>query len=572
MVDLLIRGATVVDGTGAAPHRGDVAVSEGRIVEVGEVDETATRVVDADGLVLCPGFVDPHTHYDAQLFWDPHATPSSSHGVTTVIGGNCGFTLAPLAARDADYTRRMMAKVEGMPLAALEAGATWDWEGFDGYLDRLDGRIGVNAGFLVGHCALRRAVMGAAANEREATGDELADITGLLHRALDAGALGLSTTRSPTHVDGEGAPVPSRLASVDEVMQLCRAVGEHAGTVLEAIIEGCLGRFTPADEDLLAGMSAAAGRPLNWNILGVDAADPDRPWHQLQASNRAREQGGRVVALTMPILVPMTMSFGSYCALWLIPGWGEVLDVPIDERIRRLRDPAVRTRMLESARASNLSYTRLAEFGSYVIGDTAAPENAALAGRRVDVVAKERGLDPFTCVVEIAAADRLTTMLWPQPTNDGADDWDLRRRLWEEPDILLGGSDAGAHIDRMCGAPYPTRFLADTIRGRRLLPLERAVQLMTDTPARLFGLRDRGRIEPGAHADLVVFDPETVDASPPRMVADLPGGGARLLSTGLGLQHVFVNGTEVMSGGELVEATPGTLLRSGRDTDTVATR
>ncbi len=571
MLDTVIRGGTVVDGTGAPARRADVGIAGGRVAAVGDVDDQARRVLDADGLLVCPGFVDPHTHYDAQLFWDPYATPSSWHGVTTVIGGNCGFTLAPLEARDADYTRRLMARVEGMPLGALEAGLPWDWRGFDEYLSRLDGAIGVNAGFLVGHCALRRAVLGEEANLREASGDEVRSVARLLHEALAAGALGLSTSRSPTHVDGDGAPVPSRAASVTEVLELCRVVGEYPGTTLETIIEGCLARFSDDDMALLTDMSVAARRPINWNVLGVDAKDPDRPWHQLEASRRARAAGGRIVALTMPVLVPMTMSFAGYCALWLIPGWGEVFAAPVPERTRLLLDPEVRARMLASARASSLSYTRLAEFGNYVIGDTFSPSNAGLTGRRVDEVARERGTDPFTAIAEIAAADRLETVLWPQPTSDTDDDWALRRKLWEEPDILLGGSDAGAHVDRSCGAPYPTRFLADSLRGRRLVSVERAVQLLTDAPARLFGLRDRGRVEAGAWADLVVLDPTRVDAGPPRVVTDMPGDSFRLVASPVGVAHVLVNGVETIAGGEVTGATPGTLLRSGRDTESVVT-
>ncbi|HZQ58748.1 MAG TPA: amidohydrolase family protein [Acidimicrobiales bacterium] len=571
MLDTVIRGGTVVDGTGAPARTADIGIAGGRVVAVGAVDDAAHRTVDADGLLVCPGFVDPHTHYDAQLFWDPYATPSSWHGVTTVIGGNCGFTLAPLEARDADYTRRLMARVEGMPLDALEAGVPWDWRGFDEYLDRLDGAIGVNAGFLVGHCALRRAVLGEEANARPAGGDELESIASLLRGALAAGALGLSTSRSPTHVDGDGEPVPSRAASVDEVLELCRIVGEYPGTTLEAIIEGCLARFSEDDMALFADMSAAARRPLNWNVLGVDAKDADRPWHQLEASARARASGGRVVALTMPVLVPMTMSFAGYCALWLIPGWGDIFKAPIPERTRLLLDPDVRGRMLASARASSLSYTRLAEFGNYVIGDTFAPANAGLTGRRVDDVARERGTDPFTAIAEIAAADELQTVLWPQPTSDTDADWALRRKLWEEPDILLGGSDAGAHVDRSCGAPYPTRFLADTLRGRRLVTVERAVQLLTDAPARLFGLRDRGRLVAGAWADVAVVDPTTVDAAPPRVATDMPGGSGRLVSSAVGVAHVFVNGVETMADGSATGTTAGALLRSGRGTYSVVT-
>ena len=274
----------------------------------------------------------------------------------------------------------------------------------------------------------------------------------------------------------------------------------------------------------------------------------------------------------MPVLVPMTMSFDSFCALWLIPGWGDVLDAGVDERMRRLSDPAVRSTMLASATASPLSFTRLAKFENYVIGDTFHPDNARFTGKRVDEIARSLNQDPFRCVADIVVRDRLRTVLWPQPTSDTDDDWDLRRRVWEHPDVLLGGSDAGAHIDRSLGAPYTTRFLADVLRGRKLVSLERAVALMTDAPARLFGLRDRGVIAEGAHADLVLFDPDTVGAAAPSLAQDLPGGGARLVSDAIGIESVFVNGAEILHNGVLTGALPGRVLRSGRDTVTVATR
>jgi N-acyl-D-aspartate/D-glutamate deacylase len=260
MLDELITGATIVDGTGAPARRGDVGVRDGRIVAVGDVDEAATVTLDGDGLVVAPGFVDPHTHYDAQLFWDPYATPSNEHGVTTVIGGNCGFTLAPVKPEDADYTRRMMSKVEGMPLAALENGVDWSWRSFAEYLDRLDGTIAVNAGFLVGHCAVRRFVMGQGSVEGEATEAQVGEMVTLLHQCLDAGGLGFSTTRSNTHSDGDGVPVPSRHASEAEVLALCAAVSEHEGTTLEAIVQGCLDKFSDDEITLLTNMSAELER------------------------------------------------------------------------------------------------------------------------------------------------------------------------------------------------------------------------------------------------------------------------------------------------------------------------
>lgn len=576
MLDHVIKGATVVDGTGTPAYTADVGIRDGRIAIVGQITEDSRTSEDATGLVLAPGFVDPHTHYDAQLFWDPYATPSLNHGVTTVAAGNCGFTLAPLnpaRPEDADYTRRMMARVEGMSLVALEEGAPWTWHGFGEYLDALEGRIAVNAGFMVGHCALRRYVMGPDAIGGRPTEEQLAAMVRLFHEAMDAGAWGLSTTQSSTHSDGDGHPVASRHAEPAELLALARAVGEHDGTQIEAIVAGCLDQFSDAEIDLFVEMSAVAGRPLNWNVLTIDAAVPERVPRQLIASERARKAGGRVVALTMPILTPMNMSLGTFCALNLIPGWGEILGLPVPERIARLSDPEVRAQMLRHANSREAGvFRRLANFGRYVIGDTYSPVNEGLTGRVVKDIAAERGQDPFTCLVEICANDNLRTVLWPMPSDNDPASWALRAETWRHEDVLLGGSDAGAHLDRMCGAPYTTRFLGDCLRGRKLVPLEQAVKMLTDDPARLFGLRERGRVREGFHADLVLFDPQRIDAGQATLVHDLPGQSPRLDSKAIGIRAVWVNGAEAIRDDAVTGAVPGKVLRSGRDTRTVSTK
>ncbi|MEU0893072.1 N-acyl-D-amino-acid deacylase family protein [Streptomyces massasporeus] len=576
MLDHVIKGATVVDGSGAPGCTADVGIRDGRIAVVGTVTEESRSVEDATGLVLTPGFVDPHTHYDAQLFWDPYATPSLNHGVTTVAGGNCGFTLAPLnPARpgDADYTRRMMSRVEGMALVALEEGAPWNWHSFGEYLDALEGRIAVNAGFMVGHCALRRYVMGPEAVGGQPDQEQLAAMVRLLREAMDAGAWGLSTTQSTSHSDGDGQPVASRHAQPAELLALSRAVGECEGTQIEAIVAGCLDQFSDAEIDLFVEMSAVAGRPLNWNVLTIDAAVPERVPRQLLASEQARKAGGRVVALTMPILTPMNMSLGTFCALNLIPGWGPVLGLPVPERIERLRDPQVRAELLRRARSKEAGvFRRLSNFGRYVIGDTYSEANAGLTGRVVNDIAEERGQEPFACLVEICANDGLRTVLWPMPSDNDPASWALRAETWSHEDVLLGGSDAGAHLDRMCGAPYTTRFLGDCLRGRKLVGLEQAVKMLTDDPARLFGLRERGQVREGWHADLVLLDPERIDAGPATLVHDLPGDSPRLDSRALGVRAVWVNGVEAIRDDVVTGAVPGRVLRSGRDTETVSTR
>jgi N-acyl-D-aspartate/D-glutamate deacylase len=573
VLDEIIKGATVVDGTGAPGVVADVGIADGRVVAIGTIDEPAANVFDADGLVVAPGFVDPHTHYDAQLLWDPTASPSSSHGVTTVVGGNCGFSLAPLHDGDADYLRRMMARVEGMPLPALEQGVDWKWETFGEFLDRFEGAIAVNAGFLVGHCAIRRYVMGQDAIGGEATPEQITEMRAELGRSLDAGALGFSFTQSSSHSDGDGQPVASRWATPEELIAMSAETGAHPGTTLEGIVQGCLDQFSDEEIELLGAVSAAANRPLNWNVLTVDAREPERVPRQLSASDRARELGGRLVALTMPVQVPMNMSFLNFCGIWLIPGWSDVLSVPVPERIARLQDPNVRLKMLERSQAPEAGvFRRLADFGDYRLGDVYAPENQELRGRIVRDIARERDQSNFGTLLDIVIADELRTVLWPIPQDDDGSSWDLRRDVWNDPRALIGGSDAGAHLDRMCGAPYTTRFLADCLRGRQLVSLERAVQMITSAPAELFGLRDRGVLREGAIADVVVFDPDTIGAGDATLVRDLPGDSARLTAGSQGIVRVLVGGVPVVEDGVPTGATPGVVLRSGRDTETVTTR
>ncbi|MFZ9157481.1 MAG: N-acyl-D-amino-acid deacylase family protein [Ilumatobacteraceae bacterium] len=573
MLDIVIRGGTVIDGTGAPAQRADVGIKDGRVVAVGVVDESAAEVIDATGMYVTPGFIDPHTHYDAQLLWDPTASPSSVHGVTTVVGGNCGFTLAPLLPGDADYLRKMMAKVEGMPLAALENGTDWSWESFSEYLGRLEGNIAVNAGFLVGHCAIRRYVMGPEAVGAEASAEQIAAMRAELARAIESGALGFSFTNSTSHSDGDGEPVASRWATHDELIALCEEVGRHEGTTLEGIVPGCLDRFADDEIELLGRMSAAANRPMNWNVLTVDSREPDRVPRQISAYDRAVELGGRVVALTMPVQVPMNMSFLNFCGLWLLPGWQKILGVPVAERIARLQDADTRVLLLENSLSQAAGvFRRLADWGDYVIGDTYSEANRGLKGRVVRDIANERGRSSFGTLLDIVIADELRTVLWPTPQDDDAESWRMRAELWQDERAIIGGSDAGAHLDRMCGAPYPTRWLSDCIRGRQLVPVEHAVKMMTSAPARLFGFTDRGVFREGAFADVVVFDPQAVGSEDAALVTDLPGDSSRLTAGSFGVKRVLVNGVVIVEDGVANGRVPGSVLKSGRDTYTVPAR
>jgi N-acyl-D-aspartate/D-glutamate deacylase len=575
MLDLVLAGGTLVDGTGAPPVVADVGLRNGRVVELGTITEPSRRRIDVAGRVVAPGFVDPHTHYDAQLMWDPAATPSSLHGVTTVIGGNCGFTLAPVATMSASareigdntsYLQRMMARVEGMPLAALEQGLAWDWRSFAEFLDRFEGTIGVNAGFLVGHSAIRRAVMGSSASQREATPDECGAIVAEFEAAMRAGALGLSTSLSTTHNDGENDPVPSRLASPAELFALTDALRGYQGTTLEFITTGCINGFTNDEIELMIELSARADRPLNWNVLSIDPSRPEQHEHQLSASDRAATRNARIVALAMPTIGPSRVCFHDYFALYSLPKWKDIFPLPIEQRTRYFADAAERRELNAIATGPDAGALRgLASWANLEIGETFASENAGLAGRLVRDVARERGRDPWDVVCDLAVSDRLRTIFWttgrmaPASARQRAD-------TLRDPRVLIGGSDAGAHLDRMCGARYTTKFLASYVREAQAMALEEAVHLLTEVPARYFGLRDRGTIAVGRHGDVVVFDAATIDADRIVSVADLPGGADRLTSLAVGIDYVLVNGEVLVDHGATTGARPGTLLRAGRDT------
>ncbi|MBO0731954.1 MAG: amidohydrolase family protein [Acidimicrobiaceae bacterium] len=570
MLDLLIRGGTVIDGTGAPAVAADVGIRDGRIVGVGPLDEPARSVLDVTGLVVAPGFVDLHTHYDAQLFWDPTASPSPLHGVTTVFGGNCGFTLAPAGDADRDYLARMMAKVEGMPLPALEQGLPWDWTSFPQWLDRMDRPLGVNAGFLCGHSALRRAALGPDAVGGTASPEQIATMQGLLHDALAAGAMGFSTSTASPHLDGDGQPVPSRAASSAEVLALAEAVADHPGTTLEVILAGCLRGFSEEEIDLLTSMSTLGNRPINWNVLGVSAANRPFCEQQLHASTAAAARGARVVALTLPPGNGLRVTLVSGAPLNGLPGWREVFALPVPSRMQALADPSVRSRLEAGATSDEAGVLRgLAHWPVLTVEETFTDATAAYRGRTVRDVAAAMGVAPFDALLDVALADGLRTG-FRYPTMPETDaDWALRLEVWRDPRAVIGGSDAGAHLDMMCGATYSTTVLA-TARTREALTMEEAVRLLSDVPARLYGLRDRGRLEPGCFADLVVFDPETVGPGTESTRDDLPGGASRLYATSRGVEHVLVSGTRVVAEGKLTGATPGSLLRSGRDTDTVS--
>ncbi len=567
MLDTVIRGGEVIDGTGSPRRRADVGIQDGRVVTIGAVEDTAATTIDAEGLVVSPGFVDIHTHYDAQVLWDPATTPSPFHGVTSVVGGNCGFTIAPVEPSETEYLTRMLARVEGMPLESLIAGVPYDWRSFGEYLDRIDGHLAVNAGFLVGHSAIRRVVMGDDAVGHEATREQIDAMVKLLGESIAAGGLGFSSSQATTHNDGNGDPVPSRAATPEELVALAGEAGRHAGTTLEFI--PAVGGFNEGHLELMAAMSRAADRPLNWNVLVANAARAELAWKALEASDYAAEHGGRVVALTVPDVMRTHLTFKAGFVFDAIPGWNKTMALPPDEKMRALADPVERKRLQEAATSKEAGMLRgLATWENMTIVETFAPQNAPLVGRRVGDIAAERGQEPFDALLDVVLADELRTVLLPPLAGNDDASWQLRRDIWRDRRAVVGASDAGAHLDMLSTFTYSTSMLR-ACRERALLELEEAVHLLTDRQARLYGLRDRGRIAEGWFADLVVFDEASVGPEPVVWRNDLPAGAGRLYAGAEGIERVLVNGTEIVRDAELTGERPGSLLRSGRDTETV---
>jgi N-acyl-D-aspartate/D-glutamate deacylase len=568
--DVVIAGGTVVDGTGAPGRRADVGVRDGRIAAIaspGELDgaDVAQRI-DATDRVVSPGFVDVHTHYDAQVFWDGTLSPSPLHGVTSVIAGNCGFSIAPLAPEHGDYMMRMLARVEGMPLEALREGVPWNWRTTAEYLDQIDGTLSINAGFMVGHSAIRRVVMGTDSVQREATPDELDQMLRLFHDGLDAGGLGFSSSWARTHNDADGRMVPSRYASEDELLAFCRATGEHEGTSLEFIPN--VGPFSAVEHSLMARMSAAAQRHLNWNILVVMANNLDMSMEKLEAGTYAAEHGGKVVALTIPMPVGVRLSFGTGFVLDALPGdWPTAMALPMDQRIALLADPDARRRLDEQAQTPG-PMQGLANWSNKAIVETFAPANQQYLGRTIGDIAAAEGREPFDVLCDIAVADELRTAFSPPPTGDDEADWKARVDVWRDGRAVIGASDAGAHLDLLATFMYVPVMLQRAVRELGLVSIEEAIHLVTDVQAQLYGLKERGRIAEGWHADLVVFDPATIASEPVATRFDLPRGAGRLYAEAVGIDHVLCNGVEIVRGGSFTDARPGTVLRSGRDTRT----
>jgi N-acyl-D-amino-acid deacylase len=544
----VLRGATIVDGTGATRYAADVVIEGDRITAV--VEPGAGRggeVVDLDGLVLTPGFIDCHTHYDAQVLWDPDLTPSSWHGVTTVVMGNCGFGIAPTTPAGRETIARTLENVEGMSVEALTAGIPWTFESFPEYLDAVEAtEPRLNVAVMLGHSPLRLFVLGDEASDRAATEPELARMRELVGEALDAGAVGFASSRAPVHAGAWGKPVPSRLAEQRELLALVDVLREHdKGTV-----EITMGPDFAAQE--MAELASSSGRPLTWTAI---VARPGA----MGILEKATASGAPVYPQVACRPIVFQIQLADPGPLAAAPAMAEILTVAHDERAQYFRDPAWRAR----ARAD---FDRLwpDRWKKTTVQETRSfPELAN--GPSLAELGVQRGEHPLDVMCDIALADDLTTRFRVVIAND--DEVELAGLLRDER-TLLGLSDAGAHASQICDAVFSTYLLEHWVRDTGTLTLEQAIWRLSGQPAAVFGLPGRGRIAPGCFADLVAFDPERIGVEEMHRVWDLPAGADRLIATSRGIERVWVNGVLSRSGSEDLPVRSGRLIRDGGQINT----
>lgn len=559
-LDLLIRGGLVVDGTGMPGYTADVGIRDGRVAKIGRIAGGARRVLDAGGLAVTPGFIDVHTHYDVQLDWDPLATPSSWHGTTTVLAGNCGFTLAPAKPEDVDWLAGMLSRVEGMSRAALREGLRFPGGSFGDYWKRFDGRIGVNAGSYVGHCAVRRWVMGDDASSRRATADEIAAMQDLVRQSLRQGAIGFSTSQLDIHVGEDGREVPSNHAGRDEILALSAVLAEFERGALEIIPRSFGAGYDEADRELILEMYGVSGRPIELNVL---LPTPENPMAWEQSLSFARDAAARGVRLHPQFT---TNELGLHLKLVdtfvfdEMPGWRAALTLSEPERSRRLRDPDVRERLAAEFDGPG----RSAAFSWDVVEVEAVRDaaNAAWVGKSVVELAAERGCRPIDAFLDCSLAEGLETQ-WQTRLTDIAKEFiaHVVRAGVADPIVMAGSSDGGAHLASFVGADYTTRLLTDWVPGA--LSFEQAVWRLAGMPATVHALEGRGFLREGAWADVLLLDRSRLKAGSARLARDFPAGSERYVVDAEGYVAVIVNGEPVLESGVPTGALSGHVLRGG---------
>jgi len=549
--DIVIRGGDVIDGTGSPRRRADVAITDGVISDIG-TGLSGRRELDAGGRVVTPGFIDIHTHYDAQVFWDPDLTPSSHHGVTSVVAGNCGFSIAPVRPELVQLLARTLQHVEDMNLDTLTVGVPWDeFETFPQYLDAVARRgTALNFGCYVGHTALRLWAMGEDGYERAPTDDELTRMRAAVAAAMDAGAVGFATSASPTHNGDMGRPVPSRLAPIEEVRALAEPLRD-AGRGVVAMLPGGVFKNEQVFE-----LQQQLGRPITWTAL---LTVKGLPYHERVMAEHAEARARGVDVWPQVSCRPLVfqMNLADPFTLNMRESFRALMGASLEERLAAYRDPSWRAAAWEELQGRGAI-----PFNFSALSVAESDRRPDLVGRSVPELAEEQGVTPLDVMLDLSLEDGLRTRFWSVLANDDPDGiaWLLPR-----DDVLLGLADSGAHVGQLCDACFATDLLGPWVRDRGVMPLERAIHKLTGEPAAVYGLGDRGVLRPGAAADVAVFDPDTVAPGPLHRIRDFPADGERLTADApVGMDHVLVNGVPIRVDGqndaEGLAARPGVML------------
>ena len=554
MLDLRIDNALIYDGSGGAPRQGSVGVADGRIAALGAAQGEAATIVDAQGLALMPGIVDTHTHYDAQITWDPYANPSPGLGVTTLIMGNCGFTIAPCRPADRDLTMRNLTHVEGMSLEALRAGIDWGFESFPEYVEMLENKgVGPNVACFVGHSGVRTFVMRNDAAQRSATADEVAQMRRIVIEAMEAGACGFSTTRSYQHNGEAGIPMPSRLADEQELLALSGALRE-AG-------KGLLMMTKASDTTMpwIESLAAAADRPYLVAALLHSNLTPEATFEDLQHIAAARTRGRRLYGAVSACPLNFEFTFHEPYVFEGLAAWQPLMKMEQTQVRKTLADPAFRQSLKdELAKRARRMFT--GEWDKAFVARAADPAHSGYEGQSIEILARRKGVHPVDFMLDLALAEDLDTLFTATLLNS---DEEAVGRMLKDPNAIVSLSDAGAHLTFLCDAGFGLHLLGYWVRERKLMPLEQAVKKLTSEPARLVGIRDRGTIAAGNWADLLLFDAATVGRGRSQRVYDLPAGASRIDTPATGVHGVWVNGQLVADARGLVPHAPraGQVLR-----------
>lgn len=557
--DLILRGGRVIDGTGLPAYKADVAIQDGRIARIGRIDQPATRVINVDGAYVTPGFIDVHTHYDVQLDWDPLASPACQHGVTTVLTGNCGFTLCPSKDEDVPWLAGMLSRVEGMSKEAMGEGFQFSGGSFADFWNRLDGRLGINAGGYVGHCAVRRYVMGDDASERTATEPEIQAMQELVRQGMREGAIGFSTSQLALHVSEDGREVPSNHASAEEIVALCEVLADFDHGAVEIIPRSFAEGYNKADRQLLRDIYRVSGKPIELNILTPTPQHPMGWERTLEFCREAAEEGIRLHPQFTTNRLELHLKLSDTFVFDEMPIWREILTQSEPERSKRLADPEWRTRMQaewddDEARAVAF------DLGDLAIEAVRDEKNQRLVGSLIGELAEQRGKSKLDTFLDLALSEDLD-MRFQTHMSDIALQF-IKHVVTNgigSDLVMAGSSDGGAHLASFTGADYSTRLLSEWVP--ETLSLESAIWRLCGMPATVHGLRDRGFLRIGAWADVVVFDKDRLAAGEAYLARDFPAGTERYVVDAEGYRFVIVNGEIVLEDGKHTGALPGHVLR-----------